>query len=394
MEAHIEEMKKKKDDKGFTLVELLIVIVILGILATVTVFAVRGITDKGQASACSTDKATLQTAVESYYAQYGTATGIASSAVAAGAAAPNGFTYGAVLNPAVAAVAAAGGRRLGPGCQPRRDAGERRLPACAAEQLLGRPGRSAAQPERQLRRPRHRRRLIQPLSSSTTDRSRAMRPGSGAFGHIRAPGVVVRAVAFWVRSVRGAVCSDLRDELRPDVRRIAPGTGGTQVRGRIAPGTGGIPDGNRSRSDVRRVAPGTGRTQVRGRVAPGTWRPAARGFITRRRVARAAHDAGELAIGAELRDVEGRRVGRAAAERRTRARIEQPLGRVGPMIPSGTIAATSARADVAHGRRAAPASLRVVGRLRAGIGAVAPEISGRAPCAGRTSPTWGRSAGG
>ncbi len=33
-----------KQDKGFTLVELLIVIVILGILATVTVFAVRGIT--------------------------------------------------------------------------------------------------------------------------------------------------------------------------------------------------------------------------------------------------------------------------------------------------------------------------------------------------------------
>ncbi len=42
-----------KQDKGFTLVELLIVIVILGILATVTVFAVRGITDQGQDSACA-----------------------------------------------------------------------------------------------------------------------------------------------------------------------------------------------------------------------------------------------------------------------------------------------------------------------------------------------------
>ena len=38
---------EKNQDKGFTLVELLIVIVILGILATVTVFAVRGITDPG-----------------------------------------------------------------------------------------------------------------------------------------------------------------------------------------------------------------------------------------------------------------------------------------------------------------------------------------------------------
>ena len=62
----------KNQDKGFTLVELLIVIVILGILATVTVFAVRGITDQGQTSACAADKQTLQVALESYYAQEGT----------------------------------------------------------------------------------------------------------------------------------------------------------------------------------------------------------------------------------------------------------------------------------------------------------------------------------
>lgn len=60
----------KNQDKGFTLVELLIVIVILGILATVTVFAVRGITDRGQENACSVDERTLSTAIESYYASY------------------------------------------------------------------------------------------------------------------------------------------------------------------------------------------------------------------------------------------------------------------------------------------------------------------------------------
>ena len=64
---------ENKQDKGFTLVELLIVIVILGILATVTVFAVRGITDQGQTSACKTDKVTLQTAVEAFIAQNGSA---------------------------------------------------------------------------------------------------------------------------------------------------------------------------------------------------------------------------------------------------------------------------------------------------------------------------------
>ena len=63
---------ENKQDKGFTLVELLIVIVILGILATVTVFAVRGITDQGQASACEADEQTLQVALEAYYAQNGT----------------------------------------------------------------------------------------------------------------------------------------------------------------------------------------------------------------------------------------------------------------------------------------------------------------------------------
>ena len=65
---------ENKQDKGFTLVELLIVIVILGILATVTVFAVRGITDQGQKSACSADTKTMETAVEAYFAQYGGAT--------------------------------------------------------------------------------------------------------------------------------------------------------------------------------------------------------------------------------------------------------------------------------------------------------------------------------
>jgi prepilin-type N-terminal cleavage/methylation domain-containing protein len=56
---------------GCTLVELLIVIVILGILATVTVFAVTGITNKGKTSACQADAKTIQTAEEAYSANNG-----------------------------------------------------------------------------------------------------------------------------------------------------------------------------------------------------------------------------------------------------------------------------------------------------------------------------------
>ena len=60
-----------KNDKGFTLVELLIVIVILGILAAVTVFAVRGITTKSQTNSCAVEKRAIETATEAYFVDTG-----------------------------------------------------------------------------------------------------------------------------------------------------------------------------------------------------------------------------------------------------------------------------------------------------------------------------------
>jgi general secretion pathway protein G len=63
--------RTRASDDGFTLVELLIVIVVLGVLATITVFAVRGITDQGEASACASELDVLQTAEESHYALNG-----------------------------------------------------------------------------------------------------------------------------------------------------------------------------------------------------------------------------------------------------------------------------------------------------------------------------------
>ena len=59
-------------DRGFTLVELLIVIVILGVLAAVTVFAVRGITDKGTDNAMAADEKIVVKAEEAHQALHGT----------------------------------------------------------------------------------------------------------------------------------------------------------------------------------------------------------------------------------------------------------------------------------------------------------------------------------
>jgi general secretion pathway protein G len=59
---------KRAGEGGFTLVELLVVIVILGILAAIVVFAVGGITDKGTTASCKADKSSLETAEEAAFA--------------------------------------------------------------------------------------------------------------------------------------------------------------------------------------------------------------------------------------------------------------------------------------------------------------------------------------
>jgi prepilin-type N-terminal cleavage/methylation domain-containing protein len=58
-------------ERGFTLVELLIVIVILGVLAGIVVFAVGNLTSNAKTNACATEKATISTALEAYKANTG-----------------------------------------------------------------------------------------------------------------------------------------------------------------------------------------------------------------------------------------------------------------------------------------------------------------------------------
>ena len=57
-------------DDGFTLIELLLVVIILGVLSAVVVFSVRGVKDRGGASACESSRATIRISVESYYARH------------------------------------------------------------------------------------------------------------------------------------------------------------------------------------------------------------------------------------------------------------------------------------------------------------------------------------
>ena len=62
-------MKDTPRDNGFSLIELLLVIVILGILTTVVALSVSGMTSEAEESACLADRRTLEKASEAYFAQ-------------------------------------------------------------------------------------------------------------------------------------------------------------------------------------------------------------------------------------------------------------------------------------------------------------------------------------
>lgn len=57
--------------KGFTLIELIIVVAILGILAMIAIPRITTSTSSARTTACQTNQATIDTQVEMYYADTG-----------------------------------------------------------------------------------------------------------------------------------------------------------------------------------------------------------------------------------------------------------------------------------------------------------------------------------
>ena len=60
--------KKRSGEGGFTLVELLIVIIILGILAAIVVLAIGGLSDTAQTATCKSGGTAIESAEDAGYA--------------------------------------------------------------------------------------------------------------------------------------------------------------------------------------------------------------------------------------------------------------------------------------------------------------------------------------
>jgi prepilin-type N-terminal cleavage/methylation domain-containing protein len=58
-------------DAGFTLVEVLVVVIIAGVLATIVTLGLQGATERGTTTACTAEERAIVVAIEVYQAQHG-----------------------------------------------------------------------------------------------------------------------------------------------------------------------------------------------------------------------------------------------------------------------------------------------------------------------------------
>ncbi len=67
----LNNIKKMKSEKGFTIVELLIVIVVIGVLAAIVIVAYNGVTNRARTAKSSQAAATVQKKLEAYNSELG-----------------------------------------------------------------------------------------------------------------------------------------------------------------------------------------------------------------------------------------------------------------------------------------------------------------------------------
>lgn len=67
---HHRSTDQRRDDRGVSLVEMLIVIAVMGILAAATTLTVRGFSDSSNRKACETEVAEVNTAIRAYYSEH------------------------------------------------------------------------------------------------------------------------------------------------------------------------------------------------------------------------------------------------------------------------------------------------------------------------------------
>lgn len=69
---NLQNIKKLKNEKGFTIVELLIVIVVIGILAAIVIVAYQGVTNRAKTTKSSGLASSVMKKAEAYAAEEGT----------------------------------------------------------------------------------------------------------------------------------------------------------------------------------------------------------------------------------------------------------------------------------------------------------------------------------